>query len=126
MFLYFYQDSILAWLVKRWVAICAIYTAWMSIFYFFVPIVGFYAPIAIGLTLPIMIITAAYGLGSHRLKYEISYGMYLYHVVVINALIQTGNTDGIKAIFIVVPAAVALGYVENIMIDKPISKIRIR
>lgn len=126
MYLYFYKDSILAWLVKRWVAVCAIYTVWMSIFYFFVPRVGFYAPIAIGLTLPVMIITAAYGLGSHRLKYEISYGMYLYHVVVINALIQTGNTDGIKAIFIVVPAAVALGFVENTMIDKPISKIRIR
>lgn len=125
MFLYYRKDTVLAWLTKRWVAVLAFYTVWMTVFYFFLPRVGFYAPIHIGLTLPVMIISAAYGLGKRRLKYEISYGMFLYHFIVINALIQLGKTDGVVAIFIVVPIAVIMGFVENILIDKPVSKIRL-
>lgn len=125
MFLYLYRDTVLAWLVDRWIAIAAAYTLWMTVFYLFLPKVGFYAPINIGLTLPVMMITVAYGLGSHRLKYEISYGMYLYHFIVINVLIQMGKTDGVTAIAIVVPIAVVMGFAENILIDTPVSKMKL-
>ena len=117
MFLYFYKDTVLQWLINRWKTVLIIYTVWMTGFYLFLPRVGFYAPVHIGLTLPVMIITVAFGLGKHRLKYEISYGMYLYHFIVINALIQMGVTNGLIAMAIVVPAAVVLGFMQNIFID---------
>ena len=123
-FLYLKKDTILFWLSKRWISVLIMYTIWMSIFYFFLPQIGFYAPIHIGLTLPVMIITVAYGLGKHRLKYDISYGMYLYHFIVINALIQLGVTNGIMAAAIVLPIAVLMGFLQSKFIDKPISKIR--
>lgn len=125
MFLYYRKDTIVAWLARRWVVVVVAYTIWMTIFHFLIPRVGFYAPIHIGLTLPVMIIAVAYGLGKHRLKYEISYGMFLYHFIVINALIQMGEMDGVKAILIVVPIAMLMGFLQNILIDKPIAKIRI-
>ena len=96
----------------------------MTLSYYLLPKIGFYAPISIGLTLPVMIITVAYGLGKHRLKYDISYGMYLYHFIVINALIQLGVGDGIKAAAIVLPLAVFMGFLQSKLIDKPLSKIR--
>ncbi|MBE5772558.1 MAG: acyltransferase [Clostridiales bacterium] len=123
MCLYFHKDTLLAWLVKHWVMVLSVYTIWMTVFYFFIPSVGFYAPIHIGLTLPVMIISVAFGLGKHRLKYEISYGMYLYHVIIINALIQLGITDGLLAMVIVVTLSVIMGFAENILIDRNVSKL---
>ena len=126
MFLYYRKDTFLAWLVKRWIAVLVVYTLWMTVFYLFIPRVGFYAPIHLGLTLPVMIISVAYGLGKHRFKYEISYGMFLYHFIAINALIEIGKTNGVQAIMIVVPFAMLMGFLQNILIDKPISKIRLK
>ena len=125
MFLYYRKDTVLKWLAERWLFVLGLYTVWMSVAYFFLPRAGFYAPVTIGLTLPVMIIAVAYGLGKHRLKYEISYGMFLYHFIVINALIETGKTDGITAIAIVVPTAVIMGFLQNILIDKPVGKLRV-
>ena len=127
MFLYYRRDNVLLWLSERWVGVLVFYTAWMTIFHFFLPqMPGFYAPVHIGLTLPVMIMAAAYGLGKHRLKHEISYGMYLYHFIVINALIQTGVTDGVKAALITVPIAGLMGFAQNILIDKPMGKLRLK
>ena len=123
-FLYFKKDTILLWLSMRWKGVWIAYTIWMTLSYYLLPKIGFYAPISIGLTLPVMIITVAYGLGKHRLKYDISYGMYLYHFIVINALIQLGVGDGIKAAAIVLPLAVFMGFLQSKLIDKPLSKIR--
>ena len=61
-FLYFKRNTILLWLSMRWKSVLILYTVWMSISYFCIPKIGFYAPISIGLTLPVMIITVAYGL----------------------------------------------------------------
>ena len=126
MFLYYRKDTIIYWLSKRYIIVLAVYTICVFVFYYFIPRVGFYAPIGIGITLPVMIIAVAYGLGKHRLKYEVSYGMYLYHFIVINALIQMDITEGIIAIAIVVPISVLMGFAQNILIDKPLAKIRLK
>lgn len=123
-FLFFKRDTILLWLSKRWISVLIAYTINMSVFYFYVPRIGFYAPIHIGLTLPVMIISVAYGLGMHRLKYEITYGIYLYHLIAINALIQLGVTDGTKGAIIVTLISVLLGFLQDRFIDKPLSRIR--
>lgn len=123
-FLYFKRNTILSRLSMRWKSVLILYTVWMTISYFCIPKIGFYAPISIGLTLPVMIITVAYGLGKHRLKYDISYGMYLYHFIVINALIQLGITNGIMAAAIVLPMAVLMGFLQSKLIDKPLSKYK--
>lgn len=61
------------------------------------------------------------------MKYEISYGMYLYHFIVINALIHAGNADGVTVIIIVVLTAIVMGIVENVLfLIKLLSKINIR
>ena len=126
MFLYYRRDTVLCWLVKRWTRVLIFYTVLMTMFYFFSLRIGFYAPIHIGLTLPVMIITVAYGLGKHRLKYDISYGMFLYHFIVINALIQMGKIDGVKAMLVVVLIAVLMGFIQSVLIDKPLSRIRLK
>ena len=121
------KHSVLLWLSERWVGVLAFYTARMTVFHFFLQQApGFYAPVHISLTLPVMIMAAVYGLGKHRLKYEISYGMYLYHFIVINAMIQSGVTDGFKDDLVTVPIAVLMGFAQNILIDKPMGKLRLK
>lgn len=125
MFLYIYKDTILISLSQYWLIVLLAYSVSMTAFYLFLPRAGFYAPLDIGLTLPVVVVSCAYGLGKHRMNYEISYGMFLYHFIVINALIQLGLTDGMKAIFIVIPVSIMMGFIEFYLIDRPCSKIRL-
>ena len=55
---------------------------------------------------PICIIGLAYKIGSHRFSFDISYSIYLYHMVVMNIWIYMGVPAGIKE-FIVLSVCIA-------------------
>lgn len=58
------------------------------------------------LIVPICVIGLAYRMGSHRFKFDISYSVYLYHMVVLNIWIYMGVPAGITE-FIILAACIA-------------------
>jgi len=61
---------------------------------------GYYADIVTGLVLPCLVIGAAYRFGKHRIKNEISYGIFLYHWPLINLIFHYGLVEKINSILL--------------------------
>lgn len=123
MFLYFYRDTVVRFLADHALAVTAGYLAFSVIAYFAVPKIGFYNPIYMGILLPFVIAALAYGMGRHRLPFDISYGIYLYHLIFVNLLIELGVTSHVTALCIVVPLAVAAAFLSYYLVDRPVHKL---
>ena len=54
---------------------------------------GYYADIVTGLVLPALVLGAAYLWGKHRVRKEISYGIFLYHWPLINVIFHFGLAE---------------------------------
>lgn len=126
MFLYFYRDTIGKFLANRMWAVTGAYIAFTVFAYFFVPKIGFYNPMYMGLLLPFVIVALAYGLGRHRLPFDLSYGIYLYHLIFVNLLIELGVTFHTAAAAIVVPASIAAGFASYYLVDKPVHRLFVK
>lgn len=53
---------------------------------FSLPLPGYYADPMTSILLPLTVLSCAYGWGSHRLKADLSYGIFLYHWPLINLI----------------------------------------
>ena len=123
MFLYFYCDTISKFLANHVFFITAGYLVFSIIAYNFVPKIGFYNPIYMGVLLPFVVVALAYGLGKHRLPFDISYGIYLYHLIFVNLLIELGVVSYVTALVIVLPLSIAAGFASYYLVDKPVHKL---
>lgn len=123
MFLYFYRDTIGKFLANHVWYIVSGYLLFSVVAYIFIPKTGFYNPIYMGILLPFVIVALAYGLGRHRLPFDISYGMYLYHLIFVNLLIELGFTSCPMAFAIVLPLSIAAGFFSYYLVDKPVHKL---
>ena len=56
-------------------------------------------------------------MGQHRLKYDISYGIYLYHVMIINTFLELNIPLSIGVALLIVLLSFVCGSV-SLMIDK--------
>lgn len=54
---------------------------------------GYYEDIVTGITLPFIVIGLAYTLPAKRIKYDLSYGMFLYHWIVLNVMVHLNVFD---------------------------------
>lgn len=61
---------------------------------------GYYADFVTGLVLPCLVIGAAYRFGKHRIKNEISYGIFLYHWPLINLIFHYGLNEKLPAVIL--------------------------
>ncbi|MBQ7826942.1 MAG: acyltransferase [Clostridia bacterium] len=123
MFLYFNRDMVVRFLADHAGAVTAGYLAFSVIAYFAVPKIGFYNPLYMGLLLPFVIAALAYGMGRHRLPFDLSYGIYLYHLIFVNLLIELGVTSHVTAICIVVPLTVAAAFLSHYLVEKPVQRL---
>lgn len=123
MFLYFYRDSVVAFLARHAVPVAAGYLAFSVIAHYCVPKVGFYNPVYMGILLPFVIIALSYGLGRHRLPFDISYGIYLYHLIFVNLLIELGVTSHVTAVCIVMPVTVIAAFLSHYLVERPAQRL---
>ena len=72
--------------------------------------------------LPILIVTLGYYLGQHRLKYDISYGIYLYHVMIINIFLELSVSMNFGVLLLIVLLSCACG-IGSLLSDKWFRKI---
>lgn len=119
-FLYVFKDTVLNRLIK--------YAPWLFAGYTFLYIlwnifdIGILQMLATDCLLPILILTLGYFLGQHRLRYDISYGIYLYHVMIINIFLELQLALNIGTILLIVLLSCGCGVI-SLLIDKGFRKI---
>ncbi|MFT3982348.1 MAG: acyltransferase [Lachnospiraceae bacterium] len=87
-YLYTFRDKVIPLLVKYWYLITGIYLAGCLFNVQGYLTVWFYCDPFTGILVPLITFALAYRLGSHRIKHEFSYGIFLYHFAVMNVLIH--------------------------------------
>lgn len=88
-FVYVYRDKILPKLKKCFLPLVALYVVWCIINMHIGFSSGHYANIISGSFVCILTISAGYYFGNHRLKYDFSYSLYLYHMIVTLGITET-------------------------------------
>lgn len=119
-FLYVFKDSLLKGMIRYSPLFLATYTTMYIVNHFIN--MGMLGQIVVDCLLPVLIVTLGYYLGQHRLKYDISYGIYLYHVMIINAFLELSIPLSIGAALLIVLLSFVCGGV-SLMIDKSFRKI---
>ena len=83
--LYQYRERIMGRLIRVLPALWIFYVAYRVLWQKYAwPVAGYYEDIAVSLLLPCLTVGTAYALGRHRRKNDISYGIFLYHWLIIN------------------------------------------
>lgn len=119
-FLYIFRDSLLKNMIKYTPLFVLAYAA-MYIASQFVDL-GLAGQIVEAWLLPVLILTLGFYLGSHHLKYDISYGIYLYHVMIINIFIELGIGMNIGVALLIILLSCVCGVV-SLQIDRCFRKV---
>ena len=118
--LYIYRDNLLSRLIRWCIPICILY---VTMHYF----VGldtykgdYYLNHVSGVLASFLIIILSYKLGKHRLRIDVSYGVYLWHMAALDLFIVIGiNNKGILFIFSVILTFV-LAFLSSRLVEEPI------
>lgn len=119
-FLYVFKDSLLKSMTRYSLLFLVAYAA-MYVANHFISM-GLVGQIVVDCLLPVVIITLGYYLGQHRLKYDISYGIYLYHVMIINIFLELNVGMNLGIALLIVLLSCACGVV-SLLIDRWFRKI---
>lgn len=119
-FLYMFKDSLLKGMVKYSPIFLAVYSSLWVVNHFVN--LGLVWQISLYCLLPILIVTLGYYLGNHRLKYDVSYGIYLYHVMIINIFLELNVDMNLGVALLIILLSFACG-VGSLLSDKCLRKI---
>lgn len=97
MFVYKYSDEMIPFLKLKWLHIFCVYILvkilirglGMS------SVLGVNYDVFSALLLSLVTIGAAYRFGTFRLKYEVSYGIFIYHMIIVNVWMEFLKTNGV-------------------------------
>lgn len=84
-FCYVKRNIVLPYLKKRIVLIIIVYFL-IQLFCNNIP--GYYANIVVGILCPLIVVGGAYTLPAVRISYDITYGMFLYHWIILNIIVH--------------------------------------
>ena len=118
-FLYTFKDEILPILIKNFKYIVSIFILWNIINEFLNVNIGEHYNIITGILLPIISISLSHILGKHKLKMDLSYGIYLYHMVIINVLVQLNLTKRISSLIVVYVVTILAAILSWTLVEKP-------
>lgn len=129
-FLYFKKDTILAWFMNHEAAsyLCLVGFTVLFVFYRYTSISvlpqasGIHSP-WLGLMACPLTIIMAYTLKPKRLKIDLSYGVFLNHMIVIGTAVFLG-VQGITGVVIAVVITPVLAYLSARFIEKPLLKLK--
>lgn len=84
----------------------------------YVPI-GEYVNILFGICLASLTCVLAYALGRKvRLPFDISYGIYLYHMIIVNALVELGMIGEMRYFMCALLGGIGCGFVSWYVVEK--------
>ena len=123
--LYSTREKTLFPLAKHIVALVAMYVATrILILKSGIIVPGTYRDMIMGLFVPVITVGAAYTCGRHRLGCDYSYGIYIYHMIVINVLVHLGLTGSYKYLLIAFTATLILAFVSWNLVEKPCLRLK--
>ncbi|MBQ6558582.1 MAG: acyltransferase, partial [Clostridia bacterium] len=85
--------------------------------------IGEYQDMIIVLLLVMLTIGAGYSFGKLRFKIDLSYGLYLYHMIVVDVFVQMGWTDEIWYVLGVYAVSAVVAFVSYYLVDDTIAKL---
>lgn len=89
MFCYAKQKEAVPFLRKYFWILIVLFVVWHFINSIYIHLkFGQYTNIFKGILISLVTISAAYKFGKHRIKREISYGLYIYHMVIVNVFVM--------------------------------------
>lgn len=128
-FIYSYWNDILPFLTRKKTVIVygAIFVIWYCIYNYsgLIPRFGVMHNALFGLMVPPLVIGLGYCVGEIRFKYDISYGIYIYHMIVINCILNSKQT-GIGMMIATWCITVICGFLSFVIIEKPCMNIKKR
>lgn len=125
MFAYSKYDKVVPWLKKHALQLAAVYILWTCLVAPNLRVsIGHYRNVITGVLIAFLTIAIGYRFGRKSFKYEISYGLYIYHMIVINALIAINAQFGnILDVIIVLAITFLLSMVSFIFVEKPAMRV---
>lgn len=87
------------------------------------PRIGEYQDMIIVLLLTMLTIGAGYSFGKLRFKIDLSYGLYLYHMIVVDVFVQMGWTDEVWYVLGVYAVSAVVAFVSYYLVDDTIAKL---
>lgn len=118
-FIYTYRNKMIPVLKRFFIPLLIAYIVWCFINTFLIHFKpGHYINIVSGLFLSILTLGAGYYFGNHRLKHDFSYSIYLYHMIVINALLVLGIKENIAALLLTYLITLLFSFLSVYIIEK--------
>ena len=85
--------------------------------------VGEYQDMIQVLLLCMLTIGIGYSFGKIRFKFDLSYGLYLYHMIIVDIFVQTGLVGNMKYVIAVYAIAVLCALVSHFLVDDTVARI---
>lgn len=99
MFVYTFRQELIPKLNRLFWPLLMTYIAWsFANGMFFKFNTGHYVNIVSGVLICLLTLSGGYYLGKHRFKYDFSYSIYLYHMIVINVLTIVGINENVQSL----------------------------
>ncbi|NLI92077.1 MAG: acyltransferase [Peptococcaceae bacterium] len=125
-FIYINRERILPALCHYCWWIFILYTLIFTIYFLRSPVsIGHYTSIISGVFIPFITIAMAYRFGRHRIPFDISYGIYLYHMIFINVMLETNIEPKVLAAILVLVFTIGFAFVSYYFIEKPFTHIKL-
>lgn len=81
--------------------------------------IGEYVNILSGVCLASLTCVLAYALGRKvRLPFDVSYGIYLYHMIIVNALVELGRIGEMRYLMWALLGSIGCGFVSWYVVEK--------
>lgn len=85
--------------------------------------VGEYQDVVLVALLCMMTVGFGYSFGKIRFKFDLSYGLYLYHMIVVDVFVQLGLVRDVKYIIAVYALSILCAFASHFLVDKPIGRL---
>lgn len=124
MFAYTFRQELMPKLSRLFWPILMAYIAWsFANGAFFNFNAGHYVNIVSGMFICLLTLSGGYYFGKHRFKYDFSYSIYLYHMIVINMLTIVGINQSVQSVVLTYVFTILLSCFSVFVIEKQGKKL---
>lgn len=126
-FLYYWKEEILDKLANKWFAIFLV-VAFGVLFYLHdftnvIPAKGIMHDPLFGIIVPFVTIIVAFSFGKIRVKHDFSYGIYLFHMLIVHTLLAYGIKSA-KAFPVIWIGTIGIAILSSIFIEEKAIKLK--
>lgn len=124
MFVYTFRQELIPKLNRLFWPLLMTYIAWsFANGMFFKFNTGHYVNIVSGVLICLLTLSGGYYFGKHRFKYDFSYSIYLYHMIVINVLTIVGINENVQSLVFTYIFTMLLSCLSVFVIEKKGTKL---